>query len=265
MSRLPGSPSISSPSQSQTTQDATQPPQSTSKLIPYQLEPPTWRPRLQESSSLLGPPDFYPPYPGQPEDDMSEPTVRAGISSKPVVGNETFSAHDMIYDRLKSGGITSLLENLFTEIVARKEELNFDSIQSFEHRLPPRVTLNDFKLNSYIKDLADPTVPLYKLSKSVPHGYRGEKMLDMLWGTTSNQSGQTKLSAAINAPRPSVEIPRAVWFIRVVGATEIVSPRCLLFPTLRTNQADLSLPFISFRSNPQDHDPTRTTPPSGPQ
>lgn len=252
MSRLASSTSSATPTSLSTSNPQT--------LIPYHLEPPSWRPRLQESSSSLGIPDFYPPSSGHPEDDMSEPTVRSGISSKPIVGNETFSAHDMIYDRLKTGGITNLLGNLFTEIVNRREDLlssssSNGSIAAFEHRLPPRVTLNDFKLNSYIKDLADPEIPLNRLSKSVPHGYRGEKMLDMLWGTTnsttsnssasnpsSSNSGQTKLSAAINAPRPSVEISRAVWFIRVVGASELVS-RFSISPLIC--EYELTLLFLS--------------------
>jgi hypothetical protein len=71
-------------------------------------------------------------------------------------------------------------------------------------RLPSRITLTDSKRESWFSDLANPAVPLSKLSRSVPHGYKGEKGLDML------------------AAR-KVEIGRAVWFVRAFGGVEIVS------------------------------------------
>lgn len=70
-------------------------------------------------------------------------------------------------------------------------------------RMPTRVTLNDSKRQSWLADLANPDVPLYKLGKSVPHGAKGHDLLDLL---------QTN----------RVAIPRAVWFLRVLGANETV-------------------------------------------
>ena len=70
-------------------------------------------------------------------------------------------------------------------------------------RLPSRVTLHEQKRESWFNDLANPAIPLSKLSRTVPHGYRGEKLLDMLF--------------ARQAP-----IARAVWYIRAMGAVEIV-------------------------------------------
>ena len=73
-------------------------------------------------------------------------------------------------------------------------------------RLPSRVTLNDTKRKNWFDDLADESVPLSKLGKSVPHGAKGPDLLDLL---------HTK----------EVAIPRAVWFLRVFGANETVSGR----------------------------------------
>jgi len=74
--------------------------------------------------------------------------------------------------------------------------------------MPSRVTLNDSKRQAWLKDLANPDVPLHKLSKSVPHGAKGQDLLDLLH--TNN-----------------VTVERAVWFLRVLGANEMVciSPR----------------------------------------
>ncbi|KAJ7690646.1 hypothetical protein B0H17DRAFT_1064288 [Mycena rosella] len=73
-------------------------------------------------------------------------------------------------------------------------------------RMPTRVTLNDAKRQSWLADLANPDVPLYKLGKSVPHGAKGHDLLDLL------QSNR-------------VAIPRAVWFLRVLGANETAGLR----------------------------------------
>jgi mediator of RNA polymerase II transcription subunit 12 len=72
--------------------------------------------------------------------------------------------------------------------------------------MPSRVTLNDAKRQAWFADLANPDVPLQKLGKSVPHGAKGHDLLDLL--QTNN-----------------VAIPRAVWFLRVFGANEIVCTR----------------------------------------
>jgi mediator of RNA polymerase II transcription subunit 12 len=76
--------------------------------------------------------------------------------------------------------------------------------------MPTRVTLNDSKRQSWLADLANPDVPLYKLGKSVPHGAKGHDLLDLL---------QTN----------RVAIPRAVWFLRVLGANETVWSVKLIF------------------------------------
>lgn len=81
-------------------------------------------------------------------------------------------------------------------------------------KLPNRVTLNDQKREAWVADLANANVPLAKLAKSVPHGYRGEKLLEMLI-------------------QRNVPVNRAAWYIQVVGASEIVSlsaQRCLTHP-----------------------------------
>ncbi|PWN51812.1 hypothetical protein IE53DRAFT_367728 [Violaceomyces palustris] len=218
------------------------PEQSSSKdaleqLRPYSLEAPPWRPLLHPSCQALGAPDLYPTRAGQPEDDLSQATVRSGIPGKAAVTNETFSAHDMIYDRLKAQTMLPQLASWMSEVLQRRKEMRTNRVAKSQHRIPPRVTLNDFKLMAYVKDLADPEVPLHRLAKSVPHGFRGEKMFEMLWSGGAASTAAANMNAA-NFPSPrigaskvetpqgkSVELSRAVWFIRTAGAAEIQSSR----------------------------------------
>lgn len=223
--------------------------QGATKPIVYELIPPKWRPRLHPGSRAIGAPDIYirrPKEPGPPEDEMSEANVRNGLNARPAVGNETFSAHDMIYDRLKGKQVVNQLGSLFEEIAQRRNQLAGLRCgpTASQYRQPQRVTLNEVKLAAYVKDLADPSVPIGKLARSVPHGYRGERMLDMLWnggsvsGAMAAYKSQPSIASSsnngVNANTPgaernglpnSVEISRAVWFIRVVGASEISSSR----------------------------------------
>lgn len=80
--------------------------------------------------------------------------------------------------------------------------------------MPSRVTLNDSKRQAWFADLANPDVPLHKLGKNVPHGAKGQDLLDLLHSY-------------------NVAIPRAVWFLRVFGANETVR-RTLAADSCRT-------------------------------
>ncbi len=237
------------------------------------------------SSGTGGIPDFFPPTLSAHEFDLGEGSVRNGLSARPAVGNETFSAHDMIYDRLRAPSILAQLHAFIDEAHRRRDELQRERIAPSSHRLPSRVTLNDSKLAAYVRDLADPAVPLTRLARSVPHGFRGEKMLEMLYtgsptglapaptpaaaaqaggsssaaaaappaplgsssgggkpgtpgasgpsttaGTTasSNSPGERDLLArgrTIRSGASSVPLGRALWFVQVVGATDVQANR----------------------------------------
>lgn len=152
------------------------------------------------------------------------------------------TANDMIYDRLTGVGVLGTMGSMMDEVLARREELQRDKVAPSSHRAPPRVTLNEVKLATYMRDLGDPNIPLQRLARSVPHGYRGERMLDMLWmggiaptpasasaaAAAAARSSATASQAAHLLPQSTrlpVDLHRAVWFIRVVGASEISSSR----------------------------------------
>ncbi|GAA5891003.1 hypothetical protein JCM5296_007345 [Sporobolomyces johnsonii] len=189
----------------------------------YHLEPPSWRaPWITGSvggnrgnakgksdagggaaGGVRAWPVFYPTRDGMDEDQLTEAVVKAGFVSKSVVQAETFSAHQHIYDKLKTTDILGNLSRLVSA-VQQRADANLPTYGPSTFRLPSRITLTDSKREAWFSDLANPTVPLSKLSRSVPHGYKGEKGLDML------------------AAR-KVEVGRAVWFVRAFGGVEIQS------------------------------------------
>lgn len=67
---------------------------------------------------------------------------------------------------------------------------------------PPRVTLTEQKKEAWLRDLANPSVPLRRLSRTIPHGTRNRSLLEQCCNK-------------------SIPIPRAVWFARCVGANEL--------------------------------------------
>nr|CDI52885.1 conserved hypothetical protein [Melanopsichium pennsylvanicum 4] len=218
---------------------------------PYHQELPPWRPPLHPAAPHHDIPDLFPTKPNQPEDDMSQISVRKGFVPRSYVRNETFSAHDMIYTRLASPDTLRSLSSWMDEVMQRRRQLDKLNVAPTQYKPPSRVTLNEAKLANYVKDLADPNVPLTRLSKSVPHGFRGEKLFEMLWAggalptaaaglNTSYFNPRNNTSTPMPAPlssastpaasahavsRKSVDISRAVWFIRALGAAELSSFR----------------------------------------
>ncbi|EGU12079.1 Proteophosphoglycan ppg4 [Rhodotorula toruloides ATCC 204091] len=158
---------------------------------------------LAERAAVKLFPVFYPPRDGMDEDQMGEQVVKAGYAAKPSVQAETFSAHQHIYDKLKTSDILGNLSRLVAAVQAKADE-RLPSYGPSTFRLPSRITLTDSKREAWFSDLASPSVPLSKLSRSVPHGYKGEKGLDML-------------------SKRKVEVGRAVWFVRAFGGVEIQS------------------------------------------
>lgn len=68
---------------------------------------------------------------------------------------------------------------------------------------PIRTTLMDPKREQWMQELAGGLVPLRKLARNVPHGFKGEKLLETL---------------------ASKQVPflRATWYIKIVGLSEMV-------------------------------------------
>ncbi|KAG6370976.1 hypothetical protein JVT61DRAFT_10690 [Boletus reticuloceps] len=172
--------------------------------------PPPWvLPSHQFSPGYLG---FYPPYPRQDENVLSETNVKSGFVPSQYVQSEISSVTEALcsrsnaeQDHIFDHGALVQLENIMGEIFARRAE-NTPPVPPWTFKMPSRVTLNDAKRQAWFADLANDDVPLHKFGKSVPHGAKGHDLLDLL------QSND-------------VAIPRAVWFLRVLGANETVGLR----------------------------------------
>lgn len=69
-------------------------------------------------------------------------------------------------------------------------------------RPPPRLTLSDQRREAWLNELKNSDVSLRRLSRAIPHGYMGKGLLDVLI-------------------EKEIPIPRAIWFIKCVGANEV--------------------------------------------
>ncbi|KAJ7350313.1 hypothetical protein DFH08DRAFT_106631 [Mycena albidolilacea] len=170
----------------------------------YESHPPDWLPKAHVAADL-GYTGFHPPRPGQDEDVLTADNVRNGFMLPQFVDAERFSAKEVIHENIRTGDALHKLEQLMNDVFTRRAD-RIAPIPPSTFRMPTRVTLNDSKRQSWLADLANPDVPLYKLGKSVPHGAKGHDLLDLL---------QTN----------RVAIPRAVWFLRVLGANETAGLR----------------------------------------
>ncbi|KAI0026676.1 hypothetical protein K488DRAFT_65362, partial [Vararia minispora EC-137] len=175
--------------------------------LPLPIEearPPDWLPTAHASADL-GLVGYYPSYPGQQEDVLTTAAVQGGLHIQDPVSAPTWGAKDMVIKSLTQDETLAQLEDLINNVFARRADAAAP-IPAHSFRMPSRVTLNDAKRQSWLAALADPNVPLTKLSKSVPHGARGAELLDMLHGAR-------------------IAVPRALWFLRVLGANETAGLR----------------------------------------
>jgi mediator of RNA polymerase II transcription subunit 12 len=119
--------------------------------------------------------------------------------------NETGSAKSSLFPALKHKSGLHTLSSLFTGVLAqRRAHGQITATSTFKP--PPRVTVTDTKREIWLKDLSNSSIPLRRLSRSIPHGIRGKILLDQ------------SLSK-------SIPIERAVWLAKCVGANELRSFR----------------------------------------
>lgn len=127
--------------------------------------------------------------------------LQKGYSEPPSVPHESQSAKKSIASLLRiKSNMTALSCFIITAMHIRVDTCRITTPGTFKP--PPRVTLTDHKREAWLKDLANPAVPLRKLSRTIPHGIRNKTLLD-------------QCCAKRIAPS------RAVWFARCVGANEL--------------------------------------------
>ncbi|RKF64419.1 Mediator of RNA polymerase II transcription subunit 12 [Erysiphe neolycopersici] len=163
-------------------------------------------PPLAPHFSPFGNTDFFPWGGSHPEDQFSEQIIRQGYYDKSqITQNEIGSARSLIFPALKHKSGLQMLSSVFTNILVQRRAYG-QITSSSTFKPPPRVTVTDTKREIWLKDLANPTSSLRRLSRSIPHGIRGKVLLEQ--------------SLVKNIP-----IERAVWLAKCVGANELRSFR----------------------------------------
>ena len=151
---------------------------------------------------LSGPADFCPWTGHDPEDVLTEQTTKTGFYEKTQVAqNETNTARPSIWSSLKHKSGVQILSSLFVSALDQRQAHGTVTANS-TFKPPPRVTLTDTKREAWLRDLADPTIPLRRLSRTIPHGIRGKVLLD-------------------HCLHKEIPTRRAVWLAKCVGANEI--------------------------------------------
>jgi mediator of RNA polymerase II transcription subunit 12 len=185
---------------------------------PYTLETPSLAPRyppngkiihhlstsLQLTNFVPGHADFFPWTGNHPEDQFTDHVIRQGFFDKTqTTQNETGSARMSIFPALKHKSGLQTLSSLFTNILAqRRAHGQITAPPTFKP--PPRVTLTDTKREAWLRDLANPTISLRRLSRTIPHGIRNKILLEQCLSK-------------------NIPTERAVWLAKCVGANEIRS------------------------------------------
>ncbi|KZF20503.1 hypothetical protein L228DRAFT_270570 [Xylona heveae TC161] len=167
-------------------------------MRPYILEPPAEATKLSSERTA----DIFPWAGNHPEDVLSDQATKQGYYDKVSISqNETGTGRTSLWPIIKHKSGLQILSSLFVSVLEQRQSRGrIASASTFKP--PPRVTLTDAKREAWLRDLANPSVPLRRLSRTIPHGIRGRMLLDQC------------LSKGIPTAR-------AVWLIKCVGANEI--------------------------------------------
>ncbi|KAL8810597.1 MAG: hypothetical protein Q9200_002443 [Gallowayella weberi] len=146
--------------------------------------------------------DFSPWRGIHAEDVLAESTIKQGFYDKIQVSqNESSTAKPTTWNSLKHKSGLHVLSSLFVSVLDQRQ-IHGTVTVGCTFKPPPRVTLTDSKREAWLRDLANPTIPLRRLSRTIPHGIRGRALLD--------HSLAKKIPTA-----------RSLWLAKCVGANEI--------------------------------------------
>ncbi|KAK9471403.1 transcription mediator complex subunit Med12-domain-containing protein [Dipodascopsis tothii] len=167
----------------------------------YHMAPPEKAVSLTKDSANLVFPDFFPWTGAHAEDSLLDSYIQHGFEDKPFLSNETGSARQSLYPALRQKPSLGALSSFMMAALEKRQELGRIAGPT-TFKPPPRVTLTDHKREAWLRDLATPSVPLKRLSRTIPHGIRNHILIEQCC-------------------KKAVPIHRAVWFARCVGANEL--------------------------------------------
>ncbi|KAF3915726.1 hypothetical protein AA313_de0204357 [Arthrobotrys entomopaga] len=178
------------------------------KLKSYMIEPPagvhSYPFKDNSGKDIKDPkfPDFFPWKGNHAEDHVTEHAARTGFSDKMHPG-EQGSAKNLLAPLIKKNVGVDIVSSLFVTILEKRQHMGRITAPS-TFKFPPRVTFPGQRREMWLRDLANPAIPLRKVSRTIPLGLRGKELLDEY--TSKN-----------------VPILRALWYVRCVGANELRS------------------------------------------
>lgn len=159
------------------------------------------------------PPVVLPAYPGYGptdcfiwrgnhlEDRLSQEVIKGGFVDKAIMPNESNTARPSLWPHLNTNSGPQSLSSFVVSIMSQRHD--GDTVCTLStFKPPPRVTLTDTKREAWLRDLASESIPLRRLSRTIPHGIRGKILLNQC--------------LAKNIP-----VWRAVWLAKCVGANEL--------------------------------------------
>lgn len=182
---------------------------------PYQLEIPKIAPQYGDRcvpnfhskqrepplTYVPAPADFFPWAGRHPEDNLNEQSTKNGYYDKVISQNETNTGRPSVWSGLKHKSGLHILSSLFVSVLDQRQAHGTVTAKC-TFKPPPRVTLTDAKREAWLRDLANSTIPLRRLSRTIPHGIRGKSLLD-------------------HCLAKRIPTWRAVWLAKCVGANEI--------------------------------------------
>lgn len=149
--------------------------------------------------------DFSPWLGNHPEDVLTETVIKGGYTGTGpgTSQSESSSAKASIWPNLSQKNNMGLqtLSYLFAQVMEKRQALGKCTATS-TFKPPPRVTVTDTKREAWLRDLANPDIPLRKQSRTIPHGIRGKVLMEQCLGK-------------------DIPLSRAVWLAKCVGANEL--------------------------------------------
>lgn len=157
---------------------------------------------MQAEQRITGTADYYPWIGNHSEDLLNELTTKQGFFDKSLVShNESTTARPSVWSSLKHKSGLQILSSLLVAALDQRQ-IHGTVTANCTFKPPPRVTLTDTKREAWLRDLANPAIPLRRLSRTIPHGIRGKILLD-------------------HCLAKDIPTARAVWLAKCVGANEI--------------------------------------------
>lgn len=186
------------------------------------------------------PPQKYPDFCPWDEPDLKNEKLsnsnylNKGYFENPLVSNEYYSARNLIQETLfsSSANCTKLLNelslNLTNSFRTRNDVINKISHASANFKLPPRVTLTALKREAWLKDLANPEVPLLQVCTKIPHGIRNKVLIEYMCN--------------LNVPTT-----RAIWFTKCVLYSEQLLIRKKLQTKVNSSKISAAVDIMEAR------------------